>query len=134
MAGSNDFVLSNPDETVQGQQACRDIQHRPRGLLRRTGVHDSDTAVMTSECERIAARREANSLDPASRVIQEFTTDSVEGETLSPGTRLRASVNTLDKARKDPCVGVGGSRSKKHRIRVPGQRGDSASNGFLQVL
>lgn len=114
MTSSNDLVLAVPDKTVQRQEAGRDVQHCTRGLLRRTRVHDSDTTIVAGEGKSITTRGEADALNPASGIVQEFTTDSVEGEALAPGARLRTGVDTLDKARKNTGVGVGGSGSQQH--------------------
>lgn len=131
---SDDLILAVPDQTVERQQTGGDVQHRARRLLWRARVHDSDAAVVSGESEGIAARGEADTLDPASSVVQEFTTDGVEGETLSPSARLRALVNTLDEAREDAGVGVGGARSQEHGVGVPGEGGDGTTDRLLQVL
>lgn len=89
---------------------------------------------MASEGKYVSAGGEAHSVDPSSRVIQEFTTDSIERETLSPGAWLRTGINPLDKGRKDSSVRVGRSSSKQHRVRVPGKGSNSTSNRLLQVL
>lgn len=131
MPSRNYLILPIPNETVERQQASGDVQHRPRRLLGRAGVHDRDTAVVSGKGEGIAARGKADTLDPASRVIQEFSTDGVEGEALSPGTRLRAGVNALDEARENPCVRVSGASSQQHRVGMPRQRRYGAPNGLL---
>lgn len=98
MSSSNDLILAVPDQTVERQQTGGNVQHCARRLFRRARVHDSNTAVVSGEGKGIATRGEANTLDPASGVIQIFTTDGVEGETLAPSARLRALVNALDEA------------------------------------
>jgi hypothetical protein len=89
---------------------------------------------VSGEGECIATWGEADTLDPASGVIQVFTTDGVEGEALAPSARLRALVNTLDEAREDASVRVGGACSQKHGVGVPGEGGDGTADGLLQVL
>lgn len=73
-------------------------------------------------------------MDPSSRVVQKFTTDGVERETLSPSARLRTSVNSLDVAREDSSVGVSRSGREQHRVRMPGKSGNGTPNWLLQVF
>lgn len=134
MASSDNLVLAVPDQTVKRQQTGRNVQHRAGRLLRGTGVHDSNAAVVSGESEGIATRGEADTLDPASSVVQVFTTDGVEGETLAPSARFRALVNALDEAREDAGVGVGGARSQEHGVGVPRESGDGTADRLLQVL
>jgi len=130
----NDFILAVPDKTVERQQTGGDIQHCPGRLFRRTGVNDRDTAVVSSESKSVSTRRECDTLDPASRVVQKFTADSVEGKTLSPGAGLWAGVNAFDEAREDSCMRVGGTSGQQHGVWVPSQSCDGASNRLLKVL
>lgn len=134
MSSSDDLILAVPDQTVERQQTSRDVQHCARRLFRRTRVNDSDAAVVSGEGERVTARGEADTLDPASGVVQIFTTDGVEGETLAPSAGLRTLVNALDEAREDASVGVSGARSQKHGVGMPGEGGDGTADGLLQVL
>ena len=134
MASSNQFFFTIPNQAVEWQKTGGNVQHGSRRLLRGTRVHNSDAAVMASEGKYVSAGGEAHSVDPSSRVIQKFTTDSIERETLSPGARLRTGVDPLDKGRKDSSVRVGRSSSKQHRVRVPGKGSNSTSNRLLQVL
>lgn len=134
MASGNDFILSIPNQAVERQKASGDIQHRSRRLFWGTWVHNRDTAVMTGEGKHISTGREAHSMDPSGRVIQKFTTDGVERETLSPSTRLRTGINSLDVAREDSSVGVSRSGREQHRVRMPGKGSDGAPNRLLQVF
>lgn len=134
MTSRNDLILTIPDEAVERQQTGGDVQHRPRRLFRRTGVNDGNTAVVSCESESVSTGRECNALDPASRVIQEFTTDGVEGKSLSPGAGLRTSVNSLDKTREDSGMRIGGTSSEQNRVGVPSQGSNGASNRLLEVL
>lgn len=111
MAGSNDFILSIPDQAVEWKEPGGDIQHRPRGLLWRARVHHRDTTIMPGERKSIPARREAHAMNPSSRVIQEFSANRIERETLAPGARLWASIDTLDVAGEDSCMRISRSRS-----------------------
>lgn len=134
MSSCNNLSLAVPDKAVERQQTGSDIQHRPRGLFRSAGVHDSNTAIVSSEGERIATRREGNTLDPTSSIIQVFTTDGVEGKALSPRTGLRAGINTLDEAREDSGVRIGRSGCQQDGVRVPRQGCNSTANRLLDVL
>lgn len=89
---------------------------------------------MTSESKSITTRGETDTLNPASGVVQVFTTDSVERETLAPGAGLRTGIDTLDEAGKDTSVGVGRAGSKQHRVRVPCESRDGTPDGLLQML
>ena len=134
MSSCNDLGLAVPDKAVERQQTGRDVQHRPRRLLRSAGVHDSHTAVVSSEGEGITTRREGNALDPTSGIIQVFATDGVERKALSPRTGLRASINTLDEAGEDAGVRIGRSGCQQDGVRVPRQGCDCAANRLLEVL
>jgi hypothetical protein len=134
MSSSNDLSLTIPDKTVERQQTRRNVQHRPRGLLRCTGVDDSHTTVVSSEGKGISAGGEGNALNPTSSIIQVFTTDGVERETLSPSAGLRAGVDTLNEAGEDTGMGIGGSSCQQNRVRVPSQGCDGATDRLLQVL
>lgn len=134
MTSGKDLILAIPNEAVQWQKAGRDVQHGPRWLFRGAGVHDRDTAVMSSESESVSARRKGDTLDPASGVVQVFTTDGVEWQALTPSTGLGALIDTLDEAGKDSSMRVGGASSEQNRVRVPGQCSDSTANRLLQVL
>lgn len=114
VSSSDNLILAIPDQTVEGQQTRRNVKHRAGRLLRCARVHDSDAAVVSGESESITARGEGDTLDPASSVVQVFTTDGVEGQTLAPSARLRALINTLDEAGEDARVGVGGTGCEKH--------------------
>lgn len=109
MTGCNDFILAIPDEAVERQQTGGDVQHRPGRLFRRTRVYNRNAAIMSSESKSVSTRGKCDTLDPASRVVQEFTADRVEWKALSPGAGLWAGVNTLDEAREDSCMRVGGT-------------------------
>lgn len=134
MTSGNDLGFAIPDEAVHRQQTGRNVQHRAGRLLRRTRVHDGDAAVVTGKGESITTRGEADTLNPASRVIEIFTTNGVERETLAPGTRLWTGINALDEAGEDTSMGIGGASGQQHRVRVPCKSGDGTPNGLLQVL
>lgn len=112
MTSGDNLIFAVPDKAVKRQETGRDVQHCTRGLLRRTRVHDGNTAIVTGEGKSVTTRGEANTLNPASGVVQEFTTDSVEGEALAPGAGLGTGIDTLDKAGEDARVGVGRASSK----------------------
>lgn len=134
MSSCNDLGLAIPDKAVERQQTGSDVQHRPRGLLRSAGIHDSHAAVVSSEGERITTRREGNTLNPTSGIIQVFATDGVERKALSPCTGLRAGINTLNEAREDSGVRIGRPGCQQDGVRVPRQCCNSAANRLLEVL
>lgn len=134
MSSCNNLSLAVPDKAVEGKQTGSNVQHRARRLFRGAGVHDSHTAIVSSEGERVTTRRESNTLDPTSSIIQVFATDSVERKALSPRTRLRAGINTLDEAREDSGVRIGRSGCQQDGVRVPCQGCNSTANRLLDVL
>ena len=69
MSSCNDLSLAVPNKTVKRQQPGSDVQHRPRGLLWSARVHDSHTAIVSSEGQRITTRREGNTLNPTSSIV-----------------------------------------------------------------
>lgn len=89
---------------------------------------------MSGEGETVTTRRESDGVNPTSRVVQELSTDSVERDPLTPSGRLGAGIDALDEAGENTSVGIGRAGSKKDRIRMPGNTGDSAANWLLQVL
>lgn len=56
MSSSDNLVLAVPDQTVEGQQTGRDVQHRAGRLLRCARIHDRDAAVMAGKGKGVAAR------------------------------------------------------------------------------
>lgn len=107
MTSTDDLVLTIPNKTVEWQKAGGNVQHGPRRLLRSTGVHNSNTAVVSSESQGITAGGEADSLNPACAVVQEFTTDSVKGKALSPSTGLGPFISALDETGENSGVRIG---------------------------
>ena len=89
---------------------------------------------MRRESEAISAGREGNCVNPTSGVVQVLSTDGVEGQSLTPGTGLRSFVGALDEAGEDSRMRIRGTSSKKDRVGVPGDAGDGAADGLLQVL
>lgn len=107
MTSSDNFILTTPDKTVQWQQAGRDVQHSTGWLLGSAGVNNSHTAIVSGESKSVSTGRKGNSLDPASGIVQELSTDCIEGETLAPGAWLGALIDTLDEAGEYSGMGVG---------------------------
>lgn len=134
MSSSNNLGLAVPNQAVEWQKRGSDIQHRSRGLFRGARVNHGDAAIVPREGKGIPTGRETDALDPARRVIQEFSTDCVERKTLAPATWLWALINTLDIAREDTSVRIRRASSQQHRVRMPGKRSDGASDRLLQVL
>lgn len=134
MTCSKNFFFSLPYQAHKGQEASVDIQHRSGRLVRCTWIHDGDTAVMASKGQRIPAWGKGTTVNPTGRVVQEFTTDSVEREPFSPCARLWAGINTLDETREYSCMGVCRSSRKKHRVWMPSKRCNRASNRLLEMF
>ena len=134
MTSGDDFILTTPDKTVQWQQAGGDVQHSTGRLLRGARVDNCHTTIVSGESKSVSTGRKGDSLDPASGIIQELSTDCVEGETLTPGAWLGTVIDTLDEAGEYSGVGVGRARSKQDRVRVPCQCSNGTPDGLLQVL
>ena len=73
-------------------------------------------------------------MDPSGRIVQELSTDSVEGQPLSPDARGRAAIHTLDKRGEDSRVGIGRAGGEKNGVRMPGNAGNGTPDRLLQVL
>ena len=73
-------------------------------------------------------------MDPSGGIVEKLAADRIEGKTLTPRTRLGASINALDEAGEDTSMGIGRAGSQQDRVWMPGQRGDGASDRLLQVL
>lgn len=134
MTSGDNLILAIPDQTVEGQQTGADVQHCLGRLFRSTGVDNGHAAIVGRKSESISAWREADAVNPTSRVVQELSTDSVERETLAPCTGGRTFIHTLNEGGEDTSVRVRRASSQQDRVRVPCQRGDSAANRLLQVL
>lgn len=134
MSSCNDLSLTIPDETIERQQAGRDVQHGTWRLLRCAWVDNGYTAIVSSEGKSVAAGGKSNTLYPTSGIIQIFATDSVERQTLTPSARLRAGVNPLDEAGEDASMRIGGSSCQQDGIWVPCQGCDGTANRLLEVL
>lgn len=134
MTSGDDLILAVPDQAVEWQKTGGDVQHRPGRLLGGAGIDNGHAAVVGHKGESVTAWGEAHSVNPASRVIQELSTDGVEGETLAPCAGGRALIHTLNESGEDSSVRVRRTSSQQNRVRVPCQRRDGAANWLLQVL
>lgn len=67
-------------------------------------------------------------------LVQELSTDGVEGQTLTPNRGSRSLVDALDEGTENTCMAVGAAQSDQDTVGVPGDAGDSAAKGLLQVL
>lgn len=134
ITGSNDLVLTGPDQTLERQLLSCDSDNSAGRLLRSRGIHNRDAAVVSSKGKAITARGERNRVNPASRVVKVLSTDSVEWESLAPNSGSRTGVHPLDEGGKDSGVGIGGAGGKEDRVRVPGNARDGAANGLLEML
>ena len=134
IACSQDLGIAVPDQAGEGEVLCGDADHCAGWLLGSARVDDGDTAVVGGKSQGIARRREGNGVDPAGGIVQVFAADGVEGQSLAPGTRFWSLVDAFDEAGKDAGVGVCGASSEQDGVGVPGEGGDGASNGLLEVL
>lgn len=134
VAGSNDLVLSLPEQALERKKLGRDAQDGLRGLLRAAGVHNGDAAVMRSKGKSVSAGRKGHGVHPAGRVIQVFSADGVEGQSLAPDTRLGTLIDTLDKGRQHSGMGVGRAGGEEHGVGVPSNAGDGTADRLLQVF
>ncbi|KFY43017.1 hypothetical protein V494_02132, partial [Pseudogymnoascus sp. VKM F-4513 (FW-928)] len=134
VARGDDLRLARPDQRHEGEQLRAHAYHGARGGVGAAGVHDRDAAVVGGEGEGVAAGRECSGVYPAGGVIQELPADGVEGEALTPWSWLRALIHALDEGGEDAGMGVGGARGEEHGVGVPGDGGDGAADGLLDVL
>lgn len=107
VSGGNDLVFSLPDQALEGKELGGNTQNGPRGLLWTTGVDNRDAAIMGSKCEGISARRKGHGVNPTGRVVQIFSADGVERQSLAPDTRLGTLIDTLDKGREHSGMSIG---------------------------
>lgn len=89
---------------------------------------------MRRKRQRIPARRECNSMHPASRVVQELATDGVERQSLAPGRWFRPLIHSLNVGREHSSVRISRAGSQEDGIGVPGQRSNRTADRLLQVL
>ena len=134
VTGCDDLILAAPQEALEGKQLSSDGHNSTWGLVRRRGVHNGDTAVVGGEGETVAAGREGDGVNPASRVVEELSADGVERDPLTPRSRLGTGVDALDEAGEDTGVCIGRASSKQDGIGVPRNACNGAADGLLQVL
>jgi hypothetical protein len=133
VAGSNNLVFSLPEQALEWQKLGRDAQDGLGGLLRAAGVHDGDAAVMRSKSKSVSAGRKGHRVHPTSGVVQVLSADGVEGQSLTPDTRLGTLIDTLDKGRQHSGMGIGRAGGEKHGVWVPSNAGDGTADRLLQV-
>lgn len=134
ITGSNNLVFSLPEQALERQKLSGNAQNGLGGLIRAAGVDNGDAAVMRSKGKSVSAGRKGHRVDPTSRIVQVFSADSVEGQSLAPDTRLGALIDTLDKGGQHSGMGIGGAGCEEHGVGVPGDAGDGAADRLLQVL
>jgi len=134
VTSGNDLGLAIPDEAHEGQQLSVDADDGLGRLVGTAWIHDRDAAIVRSVCERIATRRKGHGVHPTGRVVHVLATHGIEGQALAPHTRIGAGVRALDEAREDARMSVRRPRRQQNRVRMPGHRGDGASDGLLEVL
>ncbi len=121
-------------------------------------VDDGHARVVTDETEDVARWRERNVLNPSSAGTVEFTTNSVEGELLTPGGRFGSvcvesecefparclpeslqndpksyslGIDSLDESRKHPRLGIRTPSSDQHVVGMPIDRQDGGADRLL---
>lgn len=134
VASSNNLVFSLPEQALEWQKLGGDAQDGLGGLVRAAGVHNGDAAVMRSKSKSVSAGRKGHRVDPASRVVQVFSADGVEGQSLTPDTRLGTLIDTLDKGGQHSGVGIGRAGCEEYGVGVPSDAGDGTADRLLQVL
>ena len=134
IARRDNLVLGGPDQAHEGQKLGGDADDGPGGLVGLAGVNDGDAAIVGREGQRVPAGREGHRVDPSGGVVHELSADGVEGEPLSPDARRRTTVDTLDEGREHPGVCIGRAGGEENGVRMPGDGGDGAADGLLQVL
>jgi hypothetical protein len=61
---------------------------------------------LTSKSQNISRRRKGNAVDPTTTAALEFTTHSVERKFVTPDSRRRFLVDTLDKGREHTSLHI----------------------------
>lgn len=134
VACGDDSILAGEEQRLEWQQLRADVQHGLGWGIRGRRVHNRDAAVVRRKGQSVAARAEGHTVHPTSRVVQKLSADGVERQPLAPGRRLRALVDALDEGGEDAGVAVGRAGAEQDAVGVPGDRGDGAADGLLQVL
>ncbi|OSS55079.1 hypothetical protein B5807_01812 [Epicoccum nigrum] len=134
VAGGDDLILAAPDERGEGEHLGADADDGGGGLVWGGGVDDSEGRVVRGEGQGVARGGEGDAVDPAGGVVEELAADGVEGEALAPGGGLGAGVDALDEAGEHAGVAVGRAGGQQHAVGVPGDGGDGAADGLLDVL
>lgn len=134
MPRSNKLVLPSPAKRNKWKHLRGDGKHSLRRLVWGGGVDDGHATVVCNERQCITGRRKGDRVNPATRLVCVFAADSVEGDTLSPSSRLGALVDALDERGEDSGVGICGAGGKKDRVWMPGEGEDGRAEGLLDVL
>ena len=134
VSSGDDLVFALPNQTLERKHLRGDGEDGRGRLLRTARIDHCDAAVMRRKGETVSARRKRNRVNPASRVVSEFSADGVEGQPLAPHTRLRLAIDPLDEAGEDSSVGVSRAGGEEHGVGVPRDAGNGAANRLLQVL
>lgn len=134
VAGSNNLIFSLPEQALERQELSGNAQDSLGGLLRAARVDNGDAAVMRGKCKSVSAGRKGDRVNPASRVVQVFSADGVEGQSLTPDARLGTLIDALDKGGQNSGMRIGRAGCEEHRVGVPSNAGDGAADRLLQVL
>lgn len=107
MTSGNDLAFAIPDQTQEGQELGTKTDNSFRRLVRTAWIYHSNATIVRCEGKGISGWRKRASMDPARRIVQIFTTHSVEREALPPYAALWSFINPFDEAGKDPgmCIG-----------------------------
>lgn len=73
-------------------------------------------------------------MNPPCTVVEVLAADSVERQALAPDAGLGPIVNSFYEATEDAGVRVGRTGGEEDRVWVPGESGDSAADGLLDVF
>lgn len=98
MSCSNNLTLAIPNQTHERQQLGANANDCSRRLISPIGVYNGNTTVVSCERQRIATRRERNSMNPASRIVKVLSANRVKGQSFSPYTGLWSFIYTLNEA------------------------------------
>ena len=73
-------------------------------------------------------------MDPPCAVVEILAADRVEGQALAPDAGLGPVVDPFYEATENAGMRVGRTGGEEDRVWVPGESGDSAADGLLDVF
>lgn len=131
---SNDLVLGDEGQGDVGKSRGTNHVDGSGRLFGATGVDYGQTRVVADESKHVTARAEADSVNPTTSWSAELATNGSEGQSLTPDTGRRLSINTLDVSTEHSSLHVGTTSGQKHVVLVPFQRQHSRPERTLNVL